>query len=269
MPVIPIAIPKGGAGKTTTALVVALELANLGKSVTIIDGDPNGHIVHWAALPDAPSGITVIGSKPEEMKHLDTPTIVDKKVTEDTIIHQIQTAAASGAFVIVDLEGTANEMVSLAVRMADFVVIPIQGSHLDAKEAEHMIRLIRHQEGLAERQIPFAVLLTRTNPAITPGSQKHVERGLSERGIPCFDTQLYDREAYRALFSYGGTLLSLKDKGVRNVENAQSNAHALTAEIIESLMAKQLQTGKTGLKLPPAPQLINVQGINNDGRSAA
>ena len=267
MPVIPIAIPKGGSGKTTTALVVALELANLGESVTIIDGDPNGHIVHWAAMPGVPSNIAVIGSKPEEMKHLDAPAIVDEKVTEDTIIHQIAAASAISAFVIVDLEGTANVIVDLAVGMADLVIIPIQGSHLDAKEAEHMIRLIRHQEKLAERQIPFAVLMTRTNPAITPGSQKQVERTLSERGIPCLDTQLYDREAYRALFSCGGTLLSLKDKGVRNVENAQSNAQALTAEIVESLMPKRPKTGRAGL--PPAPQLINVLPIKDDDRSAA
>jgi chromosome partitioning protein len=269
MPTIPIAIPKGGAGKTTTALVVALELANLGRSVTIIDGDPNGHIVHWATLPGVPSNITVIGSKPEEMKHLDTPAIVDEKVTEDTITHQIRTATARSAFIIVDPEGTANLMVNLAVGMADLVVIPIQGSHLDAKEAEHMIRLIRQQERLTERQIPYAVLMTRTNPAITPGSQKSVERILTDRGIPCLCTQLYDREAYRALFSCGGTLLNLKDRGVRNVENALSNAHALTAEILERLETKQLRIGSPGLKLPPAPQLMNVQRIKDDDRSAA
>jgi chromosome partitioning protein len=267
MPVIPIAIPKGGAGKTTTALVVALELANLGRTVTIIDGDPNGHIVQWAALPGVPPNIRVVGGKSEDMKHNDTPAIIDEEVTADTIVDQIKVSVASSAFVIVDLEGTANLMVGLAVSMADLVIIPVQGSHLDAKEAGHMIQLIRDQERLTERQIPYTVLMTRTNPAIIPGSQKYVERTFIERAIPCLCTQLHDREAYRALFSCGGTLLSLKEKGLRNVEAAQNNASALTIEIVEYVETKQLKIDKTVLKLPPAPQLICVQ--KNYDRPAA
>jgi chromosome partitioning protein len=269
MPVIPIAIPKGGAGKTTTALVFALELAGLGRTVTVIDGDPNGHIVHWAALPGVPQNITVIGVKLEDIKRLHTPAILDQEVTKDTVIHQIKAAAARSAFVVVDLEGTANVTLGLAVSMADLVIIPVQGSQLDAKEAGHMIRLIQDQERLARRPIPYAVLMTRTNPAITPGSQKQVERTLAERAIPCLETQLYDREAYRALFSYGGTLPGLKDRGVRNVEAAQSNAHAVTAEILERLKTRQPQPGNAGRRLPPAPQLLDVRKATDDGRSAA
>jgi len=63
MPVIPIAIPKGGAGKTTTALIAALELADLGKTVTIIDGDQNAHIVGWTMLPGVPPNVTVLSAK--------------------------------------------------------------------------------------------------------------------------------------------------------------------------------------------------------------
>jgi chromosome partitioning protein len=41
MPVIAFCSPKGGAGKTTAATVLATELAERGASVTIIDADPN------------------------------------------------------------------------------------------------------------------------------------------------------------------------------------------------------------------------------------
>jgi chromosome partitioning protein len=251
MPVIPFAIPKGGAGKTTTALVVALELAGLGKTITIIDGDRNGHILEWASRPGVPPNVTVLGAK------------------LDTIIGQIESAAVRSAFVIVDLEGTANPMVSFAVSLADLVVIPVQGSHLDAREAANMIRLIRHQEKVAKRAIPYAVLMTRTNPAITPGSQRQVERTLTEGAISSFCTQLHDREAYRALFSYGGTLQGLKDKGVRNIETAQHNAHALAAEIVERLKSRQSLSSESASKLPPAPQLMDVQKVRDGGRSAA
>jgi chromosome partitioning protein len=50
MPVISFANPKGGAGKTTTALILATELADSGASVSIIDADPE----RWARCPACP-----------------------------------------------------------------------------------------------------------------------------------------------------------------------------------------------------------------------
>ena len=40
MPIISFANPKGGAGKTTSALILATELAAKGAQVAIIDADP-------------------------------------------------------------------------------------------------------------------------------------------------------------------------------------------------------------------------------------
>jgi len=54
-------------------------------------------------------------------------------------------------------------------------------------------------------------------------------------------THSFDREAYRALFSFGGTLATLKNKGVSNLDTAQRNAHAFTVEIIERLKAAPQQ----------------------------
>ena len=41
MPVIVFASPKGGAGKSTSAVVLACEVARSGGGVVIIDADPN------------------------------------------------------------------------------------------------------------------------------------------------------------------------------------------------------------------------------------
>ena len=40
MPVITFANAKGGAGKTTAALILATELASRGHRITILDADP-------------------------------------------------------------------------------------------------------------------------------------------------------------------------------------------------------------------------------------
>jgi chromosome partitioning protein len=224
MPVIVVGSPKGGVGKTTTALLLAFVLANLGATVAIIDADPNRLIVNSATLPGVPQNIEIVGDKPP--------------VTEDAILDMIEAASTRSAFVIVDLEGTASLMVALAVSMADLVIVPCLGSQLDASKAAPMIRFVHQQERVARGPIPYVVVLTRCNPAILPGTQRHIERTFAERKIPVLKTKLFDREAYRALFSYGGTLASLKDKGVSNVETTQRNAHAFAAEVIERLKAK-------------------------------
>jgi chromosome partitioning protein len=164
----------------------------------------------------------------------DNLTVIGE-VTEETIVDQIEEAAEKSAFVIVDLEGTASLMVSYAISMADFVVIPVQGSQLDAKQAARQMKLIKAQERIAGRAIPFAVLFTRTNPAIMPKTQRFIEERFTELQVPIFQTKLFDREAFRALFSYGGMLPGLKDKGVSNLNAAISNAFDLTAELVERL----------------------------------
>src|SRR5215211_4544885 len=51
MPVVSIVNPKGGVSKTTTALVLGTGLAARGMAVTIIDADPNRHLIAWRSGP--------------------------------------------------------------------------------------------------------------------------------------------------------------------------------------------------------------------------
>jgi chromosome partitioning protein len=60
MPVIVFASPKGGAGKSTSAVVLATELALKGASVTAIAADPNRPVSQWARRPGCPKNLTVV-----------------------------------------------------------------------------------------------------------------------------------------------------------------------------------------------------------------
>jgi chromosome partitioning protein len=218
MPTIVFASPKGGAGKSTSAVVLASELAGQRASVTIIDADPNRPVSRWANRPGKPSSLTVIAD-----------------VTEDAILDRIDQASRQAAFVIVDLEGTASLMVGYAISRADLVVIPTQGSLLDAAEAVKAIRLVRNMEKTAGKTIPTAILFTRTSAAIRPRSLQAIEVELSQSGVRVLETQMHERDAFRAIFSFGGSLADLDRGQVSNVAAAITNARTFAAEILTML----------------------------------
>lgn len=218
MPTIAFANPKGGAGKTTAALLLASELAAKGAKVTIIDADPEKWISQWGALAGKPDNILIIGN-----------------ATEDTIVDQIDDASHVSQFVIVDLEGTASLMVANTIGMADLVIIPTQGSAMDAKGGAKTIRLIRNQERLARRRIAHSVLLTRTSAAVTSRSLRNVQEQLAKSGVDVFITPIVERAAFRDIFDFGGTLASLDPRNVSNLEKARENAREFAGEVIAKL----------------------------------
>src|SRR3954453_4271804 len=227
MPTIVFASPKGGAGKSTSAVLLASELSQRNTTVTIIDADPNKPVSQWAKRPGKPDRLDV-----------------KSNVTEDTIIELIEQAEQTSAFVIVDLEGTASLMVAYAMSRADLVIIPTQGSQLDAAEAAKAIKLVRSQEKAFNRKIPYKILFTRTSAAIRPRTQRNIESQFSEADIPAFETQMTERDAFRAIFSFGGILADLDPKQVSNINGAVVNARAFTAEVISVFVKKNREHPK-------------------------
>ncbi len=130
-------------------------------------------------------------------------------------------------------------MVGYAMSRADLVVIPTQGSELDAVEAVKA-RLVRTQERAFDKTIPFAVLLTLVNAAVITRDLRDIRTQL---GIPMFEIQIVERAAFRAIFSFGGTLMSLDPKQVSNIKAAIVNARAYAAELLAVLKRAPASTG--------------------------
>jgi len=147
-------------------------------------------------------------------------------------------------FVFIDLEGTASVLVSRSIAMADFVIVPLQASAVDVRQAAKAIRAVRDEEKVAQRsnpsrRIPYKVVMTRTPAPGAPVSsvQRQLESEIAASGINRFKTSLAERLAYKAVFVERLTLAELKDMKVGNLQAAQDNVHALAAELIETLQA--------------------------------
>lgn len=222
MPVIVFASPKGGAGKTTSSLILACELAARGLKTALIDADPNHPISKWR-------------KKGRGLKKLN----IIESTNEEKIIDDIDAATETNDFVIVDLEGTANLSVAYAISRADLVIIPSQRSALDAGEAAKAIALIKNQSKIARREIPFSVLLTRTNPAIRSKGLKRMIESLDQNQVNCLITELQEREAYKAIFDYACPLSELETGQVSGLDKARTNAANYAAEVIKTLQKFQ------------------------------
>jgi chromosome partitioning protein len=223
MPVIVAANPKGGSGKSTTCIVIGTTLASQGASVRIIDADPQRTLARWGEGKSAFRQIVVTPSPAEDLTDL---------------IDRLQ---AEFQFVIIDVQGTANQEMVAAMSRADLVLIPMQAKTADADVATRAIKLLRTQESLFKRSIPHAIVFIRTSPIIVTREEKEIRSNIEGAGVPRFSSSLNERTAFSHMFAYKNSLGELNSKDTNGLEAAQLNAVELTAEMVQ-LLRKQMVT---------------------------
>lgn len=220
MPTIAIASPKGGAGKSTTAVILGTELARAGAEVTMLDCDPNGSLSLWADRARMPARMSL-----------------RSQISEGEIVRTIKAHDADGSIVIVDLEGVASRLVSRAISQADLVITPMRATTLDATVGVRALQLVAEEEEALDRKIRHAVVFTMTR-AIRSKQHTGIEKSLREQGIDVIDPGLMERAAYSALFEFGGDLTTLPPQG--NMDAARKNAGDFAQAVFERLTAEEV-----------------------------
>lgn len=141
--VIAIAQQKGGSGKTTLAVNLAVGFARAGKSVALMDTDPQGSAGRWF--------MTRVEDQSEP--GLDFSTASAWGVT-----YEVRKLAEAHDIVIIDTPPKADSDLRPALRAADLVLVPVATSHLDLWAVEVVLYL-------AERENKSAmIVMTRNRP---------------------------------------------------------------------------------------------------------
>ena len=217
MPVIVFANPKGGSSKSTSCLVLAQTLASAGARISIIDADRNAPLVDWRT-GNSKSPVSVIG-----------------EVEQGKIVRVIEAERSRQQFVFVDLEGSASQLMTRAVSRADLVIIPLQPSGLDARQAARAVDLIQIEEETLARRVRFRVLVTRTGVAIPTKLERRIIGDLEAAALPVFKQHLHELQAYKAIFDVRCALDELDPRSVQSAVRAIADAQKLADELVDIL----------------------------------
>jgi chromosome partitioning protein len=225
MPVISFANAKGGAGKTTAALLLATELAHQGFRVTVIDADPQRWITQWREISGSVRNIDVVS-----------------EVTVASLQCHLRELKPQTDFFIIDLAGARDALVTTAIGLSDHVIIPVQGSAMDAKGAAQILDLLALLKEKANLAIPHSVVLTRVTSMVTTKAMVAIKGLLAARGVNVLNTPIGERIAFKELFEIGGSLHMLDPQKVSNVDKAKENARAFADEVRRLMPTKVIRS---------------------------
>lgn len=214
MPVIAFANTKGGAGKTTVALVLAGELARQNKRVAVIDTDPQQWVSRWSKLSTEAVNFTVVSD-----------------IDESSIEQSIKTLKKKMDYVIIDLPGGLSPLLAKAIGLSDHVFVPVQGCAMDAVGGAQVLDILKELEAKYDIRITHSVVLTRVSSLITTRALLTVKTMLARQQVHVLDTALIERAAFRDMFNAGGTLSMMDPQRVSNLDKAQDNARLLADEV--------------------------------------
>ncbi len=178
MKTIAIVSQKGGSGKTTVAVHLAVCAERAGQTAAIIDLDPQASALEWHSRRDAGTP-EVITATPEQLAGL------------------LKSAEDNGAdLMIIDTAPHSDRAAVVAADLADIVLIPCRPSAFDVAAIDTTLNLLK----LTKAVNRTAILLNAAPPR--GGLTNAAETGLSEM-VSVAPVRLHHRVAYSHAINTG------------------------------------------------------------------
>ncbi len=209
--VVTFANEKGGVGKTTGALNLAVVCAWAKLKTMLVDMDKQENSVYFG------------DRRMELLQTQKLPNITVMKLTEKTI-EQIRDF--DHQVIVIDVGGHNDIALRKSIALSDICIIPLQPSALDVVTTQRMIGLI-DEIRCSKPDLMVFFLLNKLKPGVKANDE--VEDIFSECSIPFLKTRLYDRVAFQYGVPEGRGVIEFDDP------KAKDEISSLYNEIIELL----------------------------------
>jgi chromosome partitioning protein len=183
---------KGGVGKTTIAVNLAAALCKARGRVLLIDADPQGSSLDWAAARQGTPLFTVVG------------------LPRASIHKEIGELGKNYDHIIIDGPPRVTDVARSAIMASDMILIPVQPSPYDIWAADEVVKLVTESQMYNEKRKSVFVINRRiVNTAIGRG----VVDALAEYPIPVMDATIVQRVIFAEAAAQGKSIFEAEENG--------------------------------------------------------
>ena len=195
MGVIAIGQSKGGVGKTTIAINLAGDIARHGRSVTLIDADPQESAVQWAKL---------------EKLNFPVKPVVTSSTSDVFWIRDVLKTKSD--VVVVDLPAGLDASFEAAVLIADLLLVPCGPSSIDLGAAQRTVA--RAREVRRREPVPTAFKVVTVANRVDSGTDEgaQIDDALVDLGEAVAPAISFDNRHVRS-FAEGVTISDMPNCG--------------------------------------------------------